>query len=56
MAARKKTTSKTTTPAPCPECGGAGEIAETVRIGRKRRETGHRQTSMCPGCWGTGTA
>ncbi|MDQ1037681.1 DnaJ-class molecular chaperone [Streptomyces sp. V3I8] len=56
MAARRTTKPK---PAPvtCPDCKGAGEITETVRVGaRKGRATGHRQAAMCLTCWGSGVA
>ncbi|WP_329018813.1 hypothetical protein [Streptomyces sp. NBC_00690] len=59
MAAKRTTTRriKPVAPAPCPDCKGAGETAETVRIGaRKGRETDHRQTVLCLSCLGTGLA
>jgi DnaJ-class molecular chaperone len=43
--------------APCPDCKGAGETAETDRVGaRKGRATDHRQAAMCLTCWGSGEA
>ncbi|MBI0296908.1 hypothetical protein JBE04_21180 [Streptomyces sp. PRKS01-29] len=61
MVARKtttarRTTKKTTAPAPCPTCGGTGEITTEVRVGRGRRKTGHHQTGLCPDCFGSGLA
>ncbi|MEV6954946.1 hypothetical protein [Streptomyces sp. NPDC051183] len=40
----------------CETCGGTGETATTVRVGRKRREIGATQSGLCPACLGTGTA
>ncbi|MFI1564566.1 hypothetical protein ACH4ZX_16190 [Streptomyces sp. NPDC020490] len=54
MATRKKTQPK---PVTCPDCGGKGEIAETVRVGaRKGRATEDRQAALCLTCLGTGDA
>ncbi|MGQ4382866.1 hypothetical protein [Streptomyces sp. SAS_270] len=39
----------------CPACKGTGEVAVTVRVGRKRRLVG-QQTGLCLGCFGTGEA
>ena len=55
MAARK--TTRKPTPKKCPDCSGAGETAETVRVGsRTRRDTDHRQAVLCLTCLGTGEA
>ena len=60
MAARKTITRrKATVPEPpakrCEPCNGTGEIARTVRVGRKQRVVG-RQTGICLACLGTGEA
>ncbi|MHA4777459.1 hypothetical protein L1085_023620 [Streptomyces sp. MSC1_001] len=53
MAARKAKTA----PKKCPDCTGAGETAETVRVGsRKLRDTDHQQAALCLTCFGTGEA
>ncbi|CQR62874.1 hypothetical protein [Streptomyces leeuwenhoekii] len=52
--ARKTTKPKATK---CPDCGGKGETAVTVRVGaRKGRATGHQQSAVCLTCWGSGEA
>ncbi|MFE5852059.1 hypothetical protein ACFQ61_02370 [Streptomyces sp. NPDC056500] len=60
MAAKRTTTrrpAKPPAPAHCPDCKGAGETTETVRIGaRKGRETDHRQNVLCLSCLGSGLA
>lgn len=57
MATARKTTARKPAPAPCPDCGGKGETAETVRVGtRKTRETADRQAALCLTCFGTGQA
>ncbi|MCO8301662.1 hypothetical protein [Streptomyces sp. RKCA744] len=64
MAARKtttarRTTKKTTAPAPLPTCStckGNGETSTEVRVGRGGRKTGHHQTGLCPDCFGSGLA
>lgn len=38
---------------PCPPCKGSGEVARTVRVGRKRRAVGE-QYGFCLNCMGTG--
>ncbi|MEU0830526.1 hypothetical protein [Streptomyces sp. NPDC005969] len=56
--ATKKTPAKDTAPAEpgkCQPCGGTGNVAITVRIGRKRRPVG-QQDGLCLSCFGTGTA
>jgi DnaJ-class molecular chaperone len=42
----------------CPDCKGAGETAESIRVGsaRKFRETTDRQAALCLTCLGSGTA
>ncbi|MGW7709819.1 hypothetical protein [Streptomyces sp. NPDC054771] len=57
--ATKRTTKPTKTPAPaqpaeCEPCGGTGNVAVTVRVGRKRRPVG-QQDGLCLNCLGTGT-
>ncbi|MFJ3435703.1 hypothetical protein ACIPMU_19390 [Streptomyces cyaneofuscatus] len=60
--ATKRTTTKpptTTVPAPvelpsCQPCGGSGNVAITVRVGRKRRPVG-QQDGLCLNCLGEGT-
>jgi DnaJ-class molecular chaperone len=58
--AAKKTTprrAKKTAPAkplPCEPCKGSGQVAITVRVGRKRRPVG-QQDGICLTCFGTGT-
>ncbi|MBD0843268.1 hypothetical protein [Streptomyces sp. TRM68416] len=52
MAARKR---KPAEPKPCAPCKGTGEVARTVRVGRKRRTVG-QQTGICLACFGTGEA
>lgn len=39
----------------CPTCKGTGEVARTVRVGRKRRVVGE-QNGLCLGCLGSGEA
>ncbi|WP_406251346.1 hypothetical protein [Streptomyces cyaneofuscatus] len=41
-------------PAPCQPCGGSGNVAITVRVGRKRRPVG-QQDGLCLNCLGEGT-
>lgn len=60
--ATKRTTTKTPTatapdpaePVPCQPCGGSGNVAITVRVGRKRRPVG-QQDGLCLNCLGSGT-
>ncbi|MFH9998601.1 hypothetical protein ACH4NR_00090 [Streptomyces globisporus] len=61
MASRRTTTKPPTTtapapvePAPCQPCGGTGNVAITVRVGRKRRPVG-QQDGICLNCLGSGT-
>jgi DnaJ-class molecular chaperone len=42
-------------PAPCPVCKGTGQVAVTVRVGRRHRVVGS-QEGMCLSCFGNGTA
>ncbi|MDX2402812.1 hypothetical protein NJO91_06705 [Streptomyces microflavus] len=60
--ATKRTTTKPPPPAPapveppsCQPCGGTGNVAITVRVGRKRRPVG-QQDGLCLNCLGEGTA
>lgn len=62
MATKRTTTKPPTTtapapvePAPCQPCGGSGNVAITVRVGRKRRPVG-QQDGLCLNCLGEGTA
>lgn len=58
MAARKTTTrrpAKPVEPPACPVCKGTGQVAVTIRVGRKQRPVG-QQEGMCLTCFGTGTA
>ncbi|MDJ1641127.1 hypothetical protein [Streptomyces pakalii] len=41
-------------PAPCQPCGGTGNVAITVRVGRKRRPVG-QQDGLCLNCLGSGS-
>ncbi|WP_098899472.1 hypothetical protein [Streptomyces sp. st77] len=41
-------------PASCQPCGGTGNVAITVRVGRKRRPVG-QQDGLCLNCLGSGT-
>lgn len=51
------TTAKKTprTPKKCATCKGSGEVATTVRVGRKRRAVG-QQSGLCLTCLGPGEA
>ncbi|MEL5959830.1 hypothetical protein AADR41_34595 [Streptomyces sp. CLV115] len=42
-------------PAKCQPCNGTGNVAVTVRVGRKRLPVG-QQDGLCLNCFGTGTA
>ncbi|MFJ3707288.1 hypothetical protein OG204_10315 [Streptomyces sp. NBC_01387] len=59
MSTKKPTTRRTPKkPAPvetseCKPCGGTGNVATTVRVGRKRRPVG-QQDGFCLNCFGTG--
>lgn len=58
MAARKTTTRRPAKPEQPPACGvckGTGQVAVTVRVGRKHRVVGS-QEGMCLSCFGTGQA
>ncbi|GAB2575649.1 hypothetical protein GCM10027168_05750 [Streptomyces capparidis] len=47
---------KATVPPPeCPACKGEGQVARTVRVGRKRRPVGE-QEGICLTCFGSGEA
>ncbi|MFD8728436.1 hypothetical protein [Streptomyces sp. NPDC059258] len=64
MATTTRTTTKTpknpapapapVEPASCQPCGGTGNVAITVRVGRKRRAVG-QQDGLCLNCLGSGT-
>ncbi|MFH8375235.1 hypothetical protein ACH4A7_17125 [Streptomyces cyaneofuscatus] len=61
MATKRTTTKPPTTtapssvePVPCQPCGGTGNVAITVRVGRKRRPVG-QQDGLCLNCLGEGT-
>ncbi|MFJ9262886.1 hypothetical protein ACIRP4_21790 [Streptomyces bacillaris] len=61
MATRRTTTKPPPTtapapvePAPCQPCAGTGNVAITVRVGRKRRPVG-QQDGLCLNCLGSGT-
>ncbi|MBT2424808.1 hypothetical protein J7F02_03620 [Streptomyces sp. ISL-112] len=60
MATKRTTTKppKNPTPVPvepaCQPCGGTGNVAITVRVGRKRRPVG-QQDGLCLNCLGEGT-
>ncbi|GAA2290494.1 hypothetical protein GCM10010415_72700 [Streptomyces atrovirens] len=55
--AKKPAAGRKPRPKKCPDCNGAGEITETVRVGaRKGRATDDRQTGLCLTCWGSGEA
>jgi hypothetical protein len=54
MATKKITPRKVETKdTPCKACASGGEVAVTVRVGRKRREVG-QQLGWCLRCEGTG--
>ncbi|MGW2512378.1 hypothetical protein ACWC0A_23925 [Streptomyces scopuliridis] len=61
MAAKRTTARRTTKstapaePSKCATCDGTGNVAVTVRVGRKRRPVG-QQDGFCLTCFGTGTA
>jgi len=42
-------------PAPCEVCKGTGQVAVTVRVGRRHRLVG-QQEGMCLSCFGSGEA
>ncbi|WP_381796241.1 hypothetical protein [Streptomyces niveus] len=42
-------------PPPCEPCKGSGQVAVTVRVGRKHRPVG-QQDGICLTCFGTGEA
>ncbi|WP_329219831.1 hypothetical protein [Streptomyces microflavus] len=63
MATKRTTTKPPKNPAPtpapvepatCQPCGGTGNVAITVRVGRKRRPVG-QQDGLCLNCLGSGT-
>ncbi|WP_328581428.1 hypothetical protein [Streptomyces sp. NBC_00370] len=41
-------------PVACPVCKGSGQVAVTVRVGRRRRPVG-QQDGFCLNCFGSGT-
>ncbi|MET7886208.1 MULTISPECIES: hypothetical protein [Streptomyces] len=53
--ATKKTPRPAPVPPKCGPCNGTGEVARTVRVGRKRRTVG-QQAGICLACFGTGEA
>lgn len=60
MAARKTTARRPAIPVPAPAqppkcsvCKGTGQVALTVRVGRRHRLVG-QQEGMCLSCFGTG--
>ncbi|MER5179848.1 hypothetical protein ABT009_16000 [Streptomyces sp. NPDC002896] len=53
--ATRKTTARKRPSKTCPICKGTGEVAVSVRIGRKRRVVG-QQNGLCLTCFGTGLA
>jgi DnaJ-class molecular chaperone len=55
MATTTKKTSRAPKPKKCGPCNGSGEVATTVRVGRKRRAVG-QQTGLCLTCLGSGEA
>jgi DnaJ-class molecular chaperone len=62
VATRKTTARRPASPAPapaeppkCPVCKGTGQVAVTVRVGRRHRPVG-QQEGMCLSCFGTGKA
>ncbi|MEU6276583.1 hypothetical protein ABZ871_29850 [Streptomyces populi] len=55
MATKKRAPRPAAVPPKCGPCKGTGEVARTVRVGRKRRTVGH-QAGICLACFGTGEA
>ncbi|MCQ4043005.1 hypothetical protein ACFOSC_13790 [Streptantibioticus rubrisoli] len=53
---RQATRSKPAEPPKCPVCKGTGETTITVRVGRRRRDTGAQQLGLCLTCLGSGEA
>ncbi|MFF2506179.1 hypothetical protein ACFVTY_22725 [Streptomyces sp. NPDC058067] len=53
--AAKKTLPRPPAAKECAPCKGTGEVAVSVRIGRKRRVVG-QQNGLCLNCLGTGEA
>ncbi|WP_208783118.1 hypothetical protein [Streptomyces griseorubiginosus] len=51
--ATPETDTRTAETKDCPVCHGTGEVARTVRVGRKRRAVGE-QSGICLNCLGTG--
>ncbi|MCF3960389.1 hypothetical protein [Streptomyces fuscigenes] len=54
----RKTTTRTKAKAPaeppvCPSCTGSGQVARTVRVGRRQRVVG-QQEGLCLTCLGSG--
>ncbi|MFJ2636449.1 hypothetical protein ACIO6U_31475 [Streptomyces sp. NPDC087422] len=54
VAARRPAKPVPKTPPPCEVCKGTGQVAATVRVGRRHRVVG-QQEGMCLSCFGTGT-
>ncbi|MFB7637037.1 hypothetical protein ACFC0M_39660 [Streptomyces sp. NPDC056149] len=55
MAATKRTTPPKPPVKGCLVCKGTGEVARTVRVGRRHRVVGE-QTGLCLNCLGSGEA
>ncbi|MFD9265779.1 hypothetical protein ACFWB1_00985 [Streptomyces goshikiensis] len=53
---RRPSTAVSSTPPSCDTCDGTGETTTPIRVGRRRREIGAKQTGLCPACLGSGTA
>lgn len=51
MPANKKKAAKK--PTACRTCKGSGEVASTIRVGRRHRTVG-QQTGFCLTCFGSG--
>ncbi|MCF3961395.1 hypothetical protein [Streptomyces fuscigenes] len=54
----RKATARTATKPPseppaCPSCKGSGQVARTVRVGRRQRVVG-QQEGLCLTCLGSG--
>ncbi|MGW7612290.1 hypothetical protein ACWGKW_34555 [Streptomyces sp. NPDC054766] len=55
MATKKTPQRPSPVPPKCGPCNGTGEVARTIRVGRKRRTVG-QQAGICLACFGTGEA
>ncbi len=53
---RKPAARREPTAQQCTACKGTGEVAISVRVGRKRRSTTDQQTGLCLACLGSGQA